>query len=95
MERSAVHLPRDVRPPFEVYVNGIEQTEGEDFELRGRHLVFSRILEQEGKIGFWRWLRGAWGIGTYRTHHSVDVAYHRPDGTPAVAQNLPVERYDE
>jgi hypothetical protein len=92
MPRSAAHLPQEVRPPFEVYVNGVAQTEGPDYEVRGRHLVFGRELEQEGKIGFWRWALGAWGIGTYREHHAVDVAYRRPDGQPAVA-HLPVEPY--
>jgi len=91
MERSAVHLPPDVQPPFDVYVNGVPQQEGRDYERRGRVLVFDRPLAQEGKLGFWRWLMGAFGIGTYRAHHSVDVRYTLPDGRPMVAENLPVE----
>ena len=33
---------------------------------RGGVLVFDRPLDKEGKLGFWRWFLGAWGIGTYR-----------------------------
>jgi hypothetical protein len=88
---SAVRLPRSVTPPFEVYVNGVRQAEGTDYVVRNGALRFERSLAQEGKLGLWRWFLGAWGIGTYRKHHSVDVSYTRPDGQPAVAQNLPVE----
>ncbi len=91
MARSAVRLPPGVRPPFEVYVNGVPQAEGADYTRRGDRLVFERELAQEGRLGFWRWFLGAWGIGTYRAHHSVDVSYTLADGRPMVAQNLPLE----
>jgi hypothetical protein len=92
MERSIVRLPSEVHPPFDVYVNGVAQTPGTDYTVRADKLVFDRPLAQEGKVGFWRWLVGAFGIGTYRDHHSVDVRYTLPDGRPTVAENLPVER---
>jgi hypothetical protein len=88
---SSVRLPREVRPPFEVYVNGVRQQEGNDYVVRQDRLVFERELAQEGRLGLWRWFLGAWGIGTYRAHHSVDVSYALADGRPMVAQNLPVE----
>jgi hypothetical protein len=91
MERSAVRLPPGVTPPFDVYVNGVPQAAGADYRLRDGLLVFDRPLAQEGKLGFWRWTLGAFGIGTYRKHHSVDVRYTLPDGRPTVAENLPVE----
>ena len=53
----------------------------------GRELRFTRELKQEGKLGFWRWFLGAWGIGTYREHHSVDVQYEI-DGRPMLAEGL-------
>jgi hypothetical protein len=92
VERSTVRLPPEVRPPFDVYVNGVAQKRGTDYTVRGDRLVFDRPLAQEGKVGLWRWVVGAIGIGTYRAHHSVDVRYTRPDGQPTVAENLPVER---
>ena len=90
MARSAVALPPEVRAPFEVYVNGVRQTEGADFELRDGTLLFDRELAQEGRLGAGRWILGAIGIGTYRAHHSVDVRYTRGDGRPTVAEGLPV-----
>jgi hypothetical protein len=91
MAVSIVRLPPEVRAPFDVYVNGVRQAEGADYEVRGRTLRFDRALAQEGKLGFWRWAIGSIGIGTYRPDHSVDVRYDTPDGRPMVAERLPVE----
>lgn len=92
--RSIVPLPREVQEPFQVYVNGVPQERGRDYELRGRRLVFERELVKEGNLGFWRWFLGAWGVGTYRRHHSVDVSYQAPDGSPRVAEALDIEHDD-
>ncbi len=89
MERWRVELPRGIEPPFEVYVNGVLQRAGDDYEVDGRLLLFIRPLTQEGRLGFWRWFWGAWGIGTYKTHHTVDVRYQR-DGRTLVAHALRV-----
>ena len=90
MARSVVRLPADVRTPYEVYVNGVRQQLGRDFEVRQGALVFDRELRKD-RISGWRWFLGAWGIGTYRQNDSVDVRYERPDGTPAVAEALDIE----
>ena len=92
VDGSVVRLPPQVRGDFEVYVNGVLQERGRDYELRqaDRTLVFAGRLDQEGRLGFWRWFLGAWGIGTYRPHHSVDVRYER-DGRPMVAEGLKPE----
>ncbi len=88
--RSIVSLPPDVRSPFEVYVNGVRQKRGVDYELRDRALVFDRELRKEGKLGFWRWFLGAWGVGTYRQNDSVDVSYEHA-GRPALVESLDIE----
>jgi hypothetical protein len=86
-----VRLPRDVVRPFEVYVNGVPQSEGDDFDVDGRTLVFDRELKTEGKLGFWRWTSIFVGIaGTYRQNDSVDVVYTR-GGRRVVAAKLPLE----
>ena len=73
---STVRLPHGAQPPFEVYVNGVAQAEGSDYEVRGDKLVFDRHLEKEGKLGFWRWLSMALSIaGSYGRNDSVDVTY--------------------
>ena len=91
MATSRVRLPRAVVPPFTVFVNGVRQAEGEDYRVAGDELVFVRELVQEGRLGFWRWFWGAWGIGTYRRDDQVDVAWE-VDGRPQVAHKLAVVR---
>lgn len=83
-----VDLPPEIEEPFEVYINGVHQEEGEDYELVGRALVFSRSLSHEGRLGAMRWLSMLLGVaGTYRKHESVDVTYER-DGKRLVATGL-------
>jgi hypothetical protein len=90
MAISRVRLPRAVRPPYTVFVNGVRQKEGTDYRVADGVLLFDRELMQEGKLGFWRWFWGAWGIGTYRRDDQVDVAWE-VDGRPQVAHKLTVE----
>ena len=86
-----MRLPDDLMRPFEVYVNGVLQTEGVDFRIEGRTLVFERNLKTEGRLGFWRWLSMWVGVaGTYRQNDSVDVVYER-GGQRVVATRLPLE----
>lgn len=75
-ERTQIDLPDHVPARFEVYLNGVRQQLGRDYDLVGRSLVFPRPLAQEGKLGFWRWASMWLGIaGTYRRHESVDLVY--------------------
>lgn len=71
-----MELPTAVLPPFEVFVNGVRQRAGTDYDQVGRALVFRRELAREGRLGFWRWLSLFLGVaGTYRRHDTVDVVY--------------------
>jgi len=79
-----------VRPPFQVYLNGVPQAPGTDYTVDGDDLVFAKELRKD-RISKWRWFLGAWGVGTYRQDDSVDVRYERADGTPAVAEKLDIE----
>ena len=90
MARSRVKLPRDLRGSYEVYLNGVRQEPGVDFEVREGALVFERDLRKD-RISGWRWLLGAWGVGTYRQNDSVDVRYEAADGSPRVAEALEIE----
>ena len=93
MPRSVVRLPTDIRSPFEVYVNGVRQHLGDDYEVREGALVFERELRKD-RISGWRWFLGAWGVGTYRQNDSVDVRYSAADGAPRVAEGLAIEPSD-
>jgi hypothetical protein len=88
--KSRVKLPRDLRGEYEVYLNGVHQQRGTDYQVREGMLVFAAELRKD-KISGWRWLLGAWGVGTYRQNDSVDVRYEGPDGSPRVAEALEIE----
>jgi hypothetical protein len=75
-DRSRVELPPGVGDDYEVYVNGVRQELGRDFDRLGDELVFRRTLAREGRLGPIRWLSMLLGIaGTYRKHENVDVVY--------------------
>jgi hypothetical protein len=90
MAKSIVKLPRDLREPYDVFVNGVPQQLGVDYSVRSGALVFERELRKD-KVSGWRWFLGAWGVGTYRQNDSVDVRYQTGDGTPRVAEALEIE----
>jgi hypothetical protein len=93
-QRTRVELPEHVPPVFEVYVSGVRQVRGRDFEVDGRSLVFPRALAQEGRLGFWRWASMWLGIaGTYRKHETVDVVYEA-DGRREVETGLQPQPYE-
>jgi hypothetical protein len=87
--RWRVPLPRGAEPPYRVFVNGVPQTEGEDYEVRGRELLFNRPLEKE-RIGMGRWTAIFFGLwGSYGKNDSVDVQY-RLAGRERVATGLEI-----
>jgi hypothetical protein len=88
-ERSRVELPAGVGDRYEVYVNGVRQEPGRDFDRIGDTLVFRRSLAGEGRLGPIRWLSMLLGIaGTYRKDDKVDVIYE-VDGRRTVATLAP------
>src|SRR3954447_8384118 len=92
--KSAVRIPAGAQPPYDVFVNGVQQAEGRDYVIEGNRLVFSKHLEKEGKLGFWRWLSMALSIA--RSHgksDSVDVHYNL-HGRRQVAVGLDIELLD-
>ena len=89
-EAWIVPLPASVQEPFEVFVNGVRQEAGVDYEQRGRELRFAKPLAKEGRLGTMRWLSIFLGIaGTYRKNDSVDVVYEIR-GRRSVASSLPI-----
>jgi hypothetical protein len=74
--RSQIELPERVSGAFEVFVNGVPQQEGVDYDRVGQMLVFRRELAEEGRLGFWRWLSMFLGVaGTYRRNDTVDIVF--------------------
>jgi hypothetical protein len=70
-----VRLPRGAEPPIRVYINGVEQRQGTDYELGTGEIVFNRQIVKE-KVGVGRWMAMYLGLfGTYRKHETIDVEY--------------------
>lgn len=88
MVYSIVKLPADAGDDFEVYVNGVAQREEIDYTREGRELIFGRPLRKD-RISRWRWLLGAWGVGTYRQDDTVDIRYE-VDGEIKLKHEVPV-----
>jgi hypothetical protein len=84
-----VKLPPGIGDSYQVYVNGVPQEPGRDFDRLGNELVFRRELAQEGRLGPIRWLSMLLGIaGSYRKHENVDVVYEE-GGRRTVASITP------
>ena len=72
-----VRLPKGAEPPITVYVNGIAKTEGTDYKLTERGIVFARPIVKE-QVGGMRWLAMLLGLfGTYRMNETVDLEFTR------------------
>jgi hypothetical protein len=70
-----VRLPRGAEEPIRVHVNGVEQTRGSDYEIRGGEVVFARPIIKE-TVTPGRWMAMYLGLfGTYRKNETVDVEY--------------------
>ena len=72
-----VRLPSGAERPIQVFVNGLQQTEGADYAIRGREIVFSRPLVKE-KVSSARWIAMTLGLfGSYGKNETVDVHFRR------------------
>jgi hypothetical protein len=83
-------LPRGAQPPIRVYINGVPQQEGSDYELDDEGILFKEPIVKEGKLGGLRWLLMYIGLaGSYRKNETVDVEY-KLDGEMHLASDLEV-----
>jgi hypothetical protein len=87
-----VKIPAGAEPPYTVFINGVEQTEGRDFDVEGDELHFTRAIVKE-EMGTSRWLAMYLGLwGTYRKDEKVDIQFQRGSKTELVA-DLPIVPY--
>ncbi len=85
-----VKLPPGAEAPYTVFVNGVEQREGADYNLRTGEIVFTRQVVKE-KVGTGRWLAMYLGLfGTYRKNETIDLQFHRA-GKIELLSDLKVE----
>jgi hypothetical protein len=72
-----VKLPAGAEAPYAVFINGIEQRDGEDYDVRSGEIVFTRDIIKE-KVGTGRWLAMYLGFfGTYRKNETIDLQFQR------------------
>jgi hypothetical protein len=85
-----VKLPAGAEAPYVVFINGVEQREGADYEVRAGEIVFSRQIVKE-RVGKGRWLAMYLGLfGTYRKDETVDLQFQR-NGKTELVSDLPVQ----
>lgn len=90
-DRTVVSLPPYVHRPYEVFVNGVLQSEGTDFQVVGSSLMFERSFVPAPRLAFWRWifiLTIGLVVGGYEPHDTIDVVYSL-DGRRSVASLKP------
>lgn len=85
-----VKLPTGAEAPYVVFINGVEQREGTDYDVRAGEIVFTRQIVKE-KVGKGRWLAMYLGLfGTYRKNETIDLQFQR-DGKTELVSDLPVQ----
>jgi hypothetical protein len=89
-----VKLPAGAEAPFTVFINGIEQSEGDDYTIADSEIVFGRPIVKE-KMGTGRWLAMYLGLfGTYRKDETVDLQFNRA-GKVQLLSDLAIVPYPE
>ena len=89
-----VHIPNGAEEPLTVFINGVEQRQGVDYEIEGNEVRFVKPIIKE-EIGTGRWLAMYLGLfGTYRKDEKVDLQYKRK-GSVELRSDVPVIPFDE
>ncbi len=84
-------LPAGAEAPYAVFVNGVEQREGDEYDVRAGEIVFRREIIKE-KVGAGRWLAMYLGLfGTYRKNETIDLQVQR-QGKIELISDVAVER---
>ena len=85
-----VKLPAGAEPPFVVFINGVEQREDVDYNVRAGEIVFTRQIVKE-KVGAGRWIAMYLGLfGTYRKNETIDLQFIR-NGKTELLSDLAVQ----
>ncbi len=80
-----VTLPAGAEAPYAVFINGVEQRAGADYEVGPCEIVFTRQIVKE-KVGTGRWLAMYLGLfGTYRKDETIDLQFQRGGKTELIS----------
>jgi hypothetical protein len=89
-----VRIPNGAEPPLTVFINGVEQRQGVDYEIDGNEVRFVKPIIKE-EIGTGRWLAMYLGLfGTYRKDEKVDLQYQR-QGKVELRSDVPIVPYEQ
>jgi hypothetical protein len=89
-----VRIPNGAEPPLTVFINGVEQREGTDYEIEGREIRFAAPIVKE-EINTGRWLAMYLGLfGTYRKDEKVDLQFSK-GGKVELRSDVPVIPHGE
>lgn len=89
-----VRLPAGAEAPFTVFINGVEQGEGDAYAIEAGEIVFTRPIVKE-KMGTGRWLAMYLGLfGTYRKDETIDLEFRR-EGKVELVSDLAVIPYED
>ena len=86
-----VTLPEGAEQPIEVFINGVSQTAGVDYTLRGNEILFTREIVKETKAGRRKLFMLLGVVGFYNKHETVDVQFQR-EGKTGLASDLEVRK---
>ena len=84
-----VQLPDGAEQPVVVYINGVAQAEGVDYNLQGTKILFTRDIVKEEKSGRRKMIMLLGVVGFYTKNETVDVQFER-NGKTELASDLPV-----
>jgi hypothetical protein len=86
-----VTLPEGAEEPIVVFINGVAQTEGKDYTLRGNEILFARDIIKEEKSGKKKLIMLLGVVGFYNKNETVDVQFQR-NGRTELAGDLPIRK---
>jgi len=90
-----VRIPNGAQPPLTVFINGVEQRDGVDYEIEAHEVRFVAPIVKE-EIGTGRWLAMYLGLfGTYRKDEKVDLQFTNKEGKVELRSEVPVIPYDD
>lgn len=85
-----VRIPAGAEDPLTVFVNGVQQSEGNEYDIVGNEIVFRSQIIKEQNVGVSRWLAMYLGFfGTYRKNEVVDLQFRR-GGKIELVDDMPI-----
>ena len=86
-----VTLPEGAEQPIVIFVNGVAQSEGTDYVLRGNEILFTREIIKEAKTGKKKLVMLLGVVGFYNKDETIDVQFQK-NGRTEFAGDLPVSK---